>query len=105
MKDRLNSLLSAEEKAQEEVEQARREARRLRTGIPAAVSVIEEEYISMLENNEEACSQRAREELETLTARLNVILATGKDSLESRSHSLAPKALELIRSAIEGERG
>ena len=44
MSNRLNSLLSAEEKAKEMVEEATREARKIRTGIPAEVSNIENEY-------------------------------------------------------------
>jgi len=103
--DRLSSLLSAEEKAQEEVEQAGKEARRLKTGIPATISAIEEDYCSELVRYEETGMQKVREEIAVLTAKLNATLEKGKSSLESRSGILAPRALELIRSAIEGEKG
>ena len=105
MSNRLNSLLSAEEKAGEAVEEAAREARRIRTGIPAEISAIREEYNSELQKYEEMGMKKVHKELEVQKEKQRIILQEKKDALDSKAGELAPKALELIRSAIEGEKG
>ncbi len=105
MSDRLNSLLSSEENARELIEEATREARKIRTGIPAKVSGIEKEYNSELQKYEEKGMEKVHEELAGLKEKQRVVLEKGKTALETRSGELAPRALELIHSAIEGEKG
>ncbi len=102
--NRLNSLLSAEEKAKEMVEEATREARKIRTGIPAEVSNIENEYSSELKKYEDKGLEKVSGELELLKQKQKAILEERKTILDSRSGELAPKALELIHSAIQGEK-
>ncbi len=102
--NRLNSLLSAEGKARETVEEATREARKIRTGIPAQVSNIENEYNSELKKYEDKGLEKVSEQLELLKQKQKVILEERKTALDSRAGELAPKALELIHSAIQGEK-
>ncbi len=87
------------------VEEATREARKIRTAIPAEVSRIEKEYSSELEKYEERGMEKVNEELVILSEKQKAILEKGKAELESRSGKIAPRALELIHSAIEGEKG
>lgn len=105
MSSKLNLLLSSEENARELVEEATREARRIRTGISAKVSSIEKEYKSELQKFERKGMDKVHEVIAVLTEEQKAILEKGKTSLESRSIELAPRSLELIRSAIEGEKG
>lgn len=105
MSNRLNSLLSSEKKARDIVEEATREARRIRTGIPAAVSGIEKEYSSQLQKYEEKGMEKVLDELVVLKEEQIAILEKGKKELDSRSDQIAPRALELIHLAIEGEKG
>lgn len=100
--DRLNSLLSSEEKAREMVEEATREARKIRTGISEKTSAIEKEYNSELQKYEEKAMEKVHQELAVVKEKLQLSLERGKTALESKSEELAPRALELIHSAIEG---
>jgi len=102
--NRLNSLLSSEEKAREKVEEATREARRIRTGIPAEVSKIENEYSSELQKYEKTGMEKVASELALLKEKQNASLEKRKKDLDSISGDIAPRALELIHSAIEGEK-
>ncbi len=104
MSNRLNSLLASEEKAREIVEEATREARRIRTGIPAEISDIEKEYTSELQKYEDVSMDKIRKELVSVSHGQEVLLEKGKEDLDSRSASIAPRALKLIHSAIEGEK-
>lgn len=104
MSDRLNSLLSSEEKARESVEEATREARRIRAGISAEVAGIEKEYSLELQKYEEKGISKVHDEIVTLKEKLEVVLKKKEARLDSESGKLAPKALELLRSAIEGEK-
>ncbi len=105
MSDRLNSLLSSEEKARELVEEATREARKIRTGIPAEVSMIEKEYSSELKKYENQGMEKVYQELRLLKEKQEAVLEKGKADLDSRAENIAPRALELIHSAVEGETG
>ncbi|MCD4707800.1 MAG: hypothetical protein K8S62_08675 [Candidatus Sabulitectum sp.] len=105
MSNRLNSLLSSEENARELVEEAAKEAKRIRTGIPAEVSKIEKEYSAELREYEERGMDKVREELVFLKEKQEEILEKGKTALESKSSELAPRALDLIHSAIEDGKG
>ncbi|MCK5786007.1 MAG: hypothetical protein KAH54_05570 [Candidatus Sabulitectum sp.] len=104
MSVKLNSLLSSEDSARGIVEEATKEARRIRTGIPAGVSEIEKEYSSELQKYEEKGIEKVQEELSALNEKLKLSLESGKTALEERSKGIAPRALELIHSAIEGEK-
>lgn len=104
MSNRLNSLLSSEEMAREKVEEATREARRIRTGIPAEVSKIENEYSSELQKYEKTGMNKVHDELVILEEKLKVNLEKKKKDLDSISGNIAPRAVELIRSAIKGEK-
>lgn len=103
MNDRLDSLLSAEQKARDMVDEATREARRIRTGIPSEISAIETEYSSELQKYEEVSMKKIRAEIETLNGKHKVLLEKGKAELDAKAGKLVPEALKLIRSAIEGE--
>lgn len=105
MSNRLNSLLSSEEKARETIVEATKEARRIRTGIPAEVSRIENEYSSELKKYEEKGMKTVLDELTVFEEKQKEILEKGKTQLDSRSGTIAPRALELIHAAIEGEKG
>lgn len=102
--NRLNSLLASEEKAREIIEEATREARRIRTGIPAEISGIEKEYTSELQKYEDVSMEKIRKELESLSNEQEILLEKSRKDLDSRSETIAPRALELIHSAIEGEK-
>ena len=102
--NRLNSLLSSEDKAKEMIEEATREARKIRTGIPAQVSNIENEYNSELKKYEDMGLEKVAGQLELLKQQQQAILEEKKTILDSRAGELAPKALELIHSAIQGEK-
>lgn len=104
MSNRLNSLLSSEEMAREKVEEATREARRIRTGIPVEVSKIENEYSSELQKYEKTGMSKVHNELILLEEKQKVNLEKRKTELDSISGNIAPRAVELIRSAIEGEK-
>jgi vacuolar-type H+-ATPase subunit E/Vma4 len=103
--DKLSALLSSEEKAREVVEEALKKARRIRTGIPDEVIKIENEYTSELKKFEEVSMQKVNEEIVGLRKKQSVVLEKQKTVLESKSEALAPKALELIHSALKGEEG
>lgn len=105
MSSRLDSLLSAEKKAETAVEEAERRARGIRTGIPEQVSSIETEYNGELEMYEAKSLEKLQAELDILEKQLDEALKIRKTELESRAPVLAPKALELIRTAVEGESG
>ncbi len=102
---RLNTLLSSEEKARELVEEATKEARRIRTGIPAQISSIESEYDIKLKNLEEEGLKKVNGEIKDLKIKQQAILVKGKKQLDSQSHKIVPKALELLHSALEVEKG
>lgn len=105
MKTRLDSLLEAEKSALEAVEDAERKARGIRTAIPGQISAIEEEYEEELRKYEKISLEKVSEEIEELRSRLDVTLEKNRESLEKGSSVLAPRALQLIRSAVEGEGG
>ncbi|MEA3266179.1 MAG: hypothetical protein U9P42_04475 [Candidatus Fermentibacteria bacterium] len=104
MSNRLNSLLSSEEMAREKVEEATREARRIRTGIPAEVSKIENEYSSELQKYERNGMGKVNDELVLLEEKQKINLEKRKKDLDSMSGNIVPRAIELIRSAIEKEK-
>lgn len=105
MSERISTLLDAEEKARETVEAAEREARRIRAGIPAEQAAIEKEYQEELARYREKGDSEVEKELAELQARLARTTDAGKQELSSRAGSLAPRAIALLREAIEGERG
>jgi len=87
------------------VEEAQRKARGIRTTIPEEVSSIETEYISELEKYEEKNLSKLQSELDSLETKLQGTLCDRKKELDSRASVLEPRALELIRNAVEGEGG
>lgn len=105
LSSRIDSLLSAEKSALETVEEAERKARGIRNAVPGEVAAIEEEYESELVKFEKKGIQKVDEELEELRNSLQVTLEERKRQLDGDSSVLAPRALELIREAVEGERG
>ncbi len=105
MSSRLDSLLSAEKQAETAVEEAERRARGVRTGIPEEVSAIEKEYSEELDMYEEKSLKTLQADLDTLEKQLEEALVKKRTELESKASVLAPKALELMRAAVEGESG
>jgi len=103
--EKFSALLSSEEEARVVVENATKEARRIRTGIPEEVSGIEKEYKSELLKFEEIGMQKVEKEVAVLREQQEKLLEERKSLLESKSVDLAPRALELIHSAISGDRG
>jgi len=103
--EKFSALLSSEEKARVVVENATKEARRIRTGIPEEVSRIEKEYKSELQKFEENGMLKVGEEISVLREEQKKLLEERKNLLESKSAELAPRALELIHSAIKEGRG
>jgi len=104
LSSRLDNLLSAEKSAMETVEEAERRARGIRTAVPGEISAIEEEYEAELVKYEKKGLETVQEELEELKSSLEGTLSERKKRLEDASTVLAPRALELIRKAVEGER-
>ncbi|MCD6588257.1 MAG: hypothetical protein J7K88_06880 [Candidatus Fermentibacteraceae bacterium] len=105
MSEKFSDLLSSEDKAREVVENATKEARRIRTGIPEEVSRIEKEYKSELQKFEETGMLKVEKEIAVLREKQEKILEERKSVLETKSAELAPVALELIHAAIKGDRG
>lgn len=102
LSSRLDSLLSAEDKAREAIEEAERRARGIRTGIPGEVAAIEAEYSRELEKYEKISMDKVQEELDQKKHELDVQLKQLIQDVDSRASILAPRALELLREAIEG---
>jgi len=99
---RLDALLTAETKARETVEEAERKARSIRTGIPGEISAAEAEYSNELEKYEKIGMEKVQKELEEMKLELDIKLEKQKKEVDSRASILAPRALELLRKAIEG---
>ena len=99
---RVESLLDAEKKALETVEEARRRARGIVNSIPAQVSAIEEEYREELEKYSKKNLADMEKELQKLREIRREELKKGQKTLDESSPVLAPRALELVRSAVEG---
>jgi len=104
LSSRLDSLVSAEKTALETVEEAERRARGIRAAVPSEISAIEEEYESELAKYEKMGQEKVQVELEEYKASLDGSLNQQRTKLEKDSSVLAPKALELLRKAVEGER-
>lgn len=105
LSNRLESLLSAENSAREAVEEAERNARGIRTSIPGEISAIEDEYESELAQYEKKGLEKINMDLQEIRKSLEETLSHRKEKLESASSVLGPRAQQLIRSAVEGERG
>lgn len=105
LSSRLDSLLASEKTALETVEEAQRKARGIRTAVPGEISAIEEEYEKELALYEKKSLEKVNGELEELKKSLEATLSRRKTSIESASSVLPPRALELIRKAVEGEKG
>lgn len=103
MSDRLNQLLAAENTAKEAVEDAERRSKEIRTGIPEEAAAIEKEYESELEKYESRGLEKIDEELKKLRGELDETLRKRREELDDSASVLAPRALELVRQAVEGE--
>lgn len=103
MSDRLTQLLAAENSAKEAVEDAERRSREIRTGIPEEAAEIEKEYESELEKYESRGLEKIDEELKHLRSELDETLRKRTEDLDESASVLAPRALELVRQAVEGE--
>lgn len=102
LSNRLDSLLSAEDIAREAVEEAERRARGIRTAIPGEITAIEAEYSRELEKYEKITMEKVQEELDQKKRELDIKLKQLTQDVDSRASILAPRALELVREAIEG---
>ena len=105
MSGKLESLLTSEEKTREIVDEATREARKIRTGIPMEISDLKKAYSLSLQKKEDSGLIKVQEKLETLQKEQNFLLEKKKSNLNSRADSIAPHAEQLMHKAVEGEKG
>ncbi|PIE51769.1 hypothetical protein CSA37_07145 [Candidatus Fermentibacteria bacterium] len=105
MSSRIDRLLDAEKQAASAVEEAERKARGIRNSIPEQVSAVEDDYRAELENYEKKNLAKLQSELDELGRQLAEKLETEKTALNEKAGILEPRALELIRRAVEGESG
>lgn len=105
MSEKLASLLSAEDKARELVDEATKEARKIRTGIPVEVSDLKKAYSLSLQKKEDSDLVKVQEKLSALQKEQNFLLEKKKSQLSSIADSIEPDAERLMHKAVEGEKG
>jgi len=105
LSEKLKSLLTSEEKTREIIDEATRNARKIRTGIPIEISELKKQYSLSLQKKEDSDLIKVQEKLDTLQKEQNYLLEKKKTSLNSRADSIAPHAQKLMHKAVEGEKG
>ena len=108
MTERLESLEEAEVRARQAVEDARKEAQRIRLGIGSQIGELESRKNRSLERNREAAREKVEEAVARLEAELGDQAALRLAELEKKSPELSEKAAELLGDIImsgDGEEG
>jgi DNA anti-recombination protein RmuC len=106
--DRLGTLEEAEVRARQSVEEARREAQRIRLSIAAQVEELESRKDRNLAASREKAGERVREEVARLESELDDQASVRMAELDRRGPELREKAEEILTRIIltgTGEEG
>ena len=103
MAEKLESLRAAENNARQIVEEARREAQKVRIGITALVDELESRTNRNLSRSRKSSEERIRNDVVRLRTELETREALLLSELESRASIIEQKAVELLGGIIRDD--
>ena len=103
--ERLESLENAEVRARQSVEDARREAQRIRLGIGSQIEELETRKNRNLTTSREKAGERVKEAVSRLESELDDQASVRLAELEKREAELSEKAVELLEDIVETGEG